>query len=101
MAPCVAVDQFARLCNLAPYLHVNKTTETTCMQNHSRIQLRKSAIDQALDQAVQRVYDTYGSDLTKFFAAVQEQRLRQLEAELRKDESAPTQGAKTSPDQAK
>ena len=74
-----------------------KSTERTRMQNQKRIPLRKSAIDQTLDRAVQRVYEAYGSNLNQFLATIQEQRLQ--EAEAHKAESARrTPTGSTSPD---
>jgi hypothetical protein len=46
---------------------------------NSRTPLRKTAVDQALDRAVQRVYEAYGSDLRPFFADVHRQRAESQE----------------------
>jgi hypothetical protein len=86
---CVPTDYFDRLATLAMIVHVKISTENTCMRNNSQIPLRKSAIEQTLDRAVQRVYETYGSDLTRFFAAIQKQRTQQLQEAAEVREEAP------------
>jgi len=68
-------------------MHLAISTETNCMRNSSRIPLRKTAVDQALDQAVQRVYDAYGTDLTRFVADVKRQRAQEA-CEARREREA-------------
>jgi len=59
-------------------------TDGTRMRDKSqtRTTLKRSAADQALDRAIQRVYEVYGPDLTQFFAAVQRQRAERLQGSL-------------------
>jgi len=61
------------------------------MRNHNRTPLQKTAIDRAIDQAVQRVYDAYGSDLGRFFADVK----KAQEACETREESNPQTGTGT------
>ena len=101
MSICFPADYLGRPATLATNVH-QITTETS-MQNSRRIPLRKSAIDRTLDRAVQRIYETYGSDLTRFFAAVQKRQTQESQesAEIGKENAAGQKtGARAAPDQA-
>ena len=46
------------------------------MNNQRQITVRRTATDRTLDKAIQRVYETYGSDLTRFFTGVRKEALK-------------------------
>lgn len=99
MLTCVPVDELDRLASLAGHMHLIDVEGIRMQDNRrTRIPLRKTVADQTLDRAVQRIYEMYGSDLTRFFAAVEKQRTQQLReaAEVREDNAAQERGARTS-----
>ena len=99
MLPCLSADGLGRLAGLALSMPLTITAETNCMRNNSRTPLQKTAVDRALDQAVQRVYDAYGPDLTRFVADVQQQRAQEgREAREEREAESGTAGMRPTSD---
>jgi len=102
MPVCNPADFSGRLATLEANMPV-KPTEATCMQFGRRIPLRKSMVDQTVDQAIQRVYETYGSNLAQFLAIIQMERTRQAHEspEMRRDDPRQGRNARSASDQAR